>query len=93
MLNLFLLTRLLDIATTSYGYYVLKLNELNKVNLFFLKQGLLSFFIYQITLTLAIFFLAKKIRLLYYSIVLFTILSLFTVLLNTILIIHNLEWR
>lgn len=88
MLNLFLLTRLLDIISTSYGYYVLKLNELNFFNRYLLEKGLFVFLLWQIALTFLIYKLSKRYRLIYLAVVLFTILTIPFLVINYWLIFN-----
>lgn len=86
MLNLFLLTRLLDILSTSYGFYIFKLNELNFFNRYLLNQGLFVFSLWQVSLSFLLYKLAKRYRLIYIVVVLFTLLSIPFIFINILLI-------
>lgn len=91
MLNLFLLTRLLDFLSTSYAFYLLKLNELNPVNRFLLNKGLIFFFLWQFLISYLIYKLAKKYRLLFTAVVIFTLLTIPLLIINFTLIILTLK--
>lgn len=91
MLNLFLLTRLLDFASTSYAFYVLKLHELNPVNRFLLNKGLIFFFLWQFLTSFLIYKLAKRYKLLYIAVVIFTLLTIPILIINFALIILTLK--
>lgn len=91
MLTLFLITRLLDIFSTAYAYYVLRLHELNPFNKFLLEQGIILFFVWQVFISLLIYKLAKRYRLIYLAVVIFTLLTIPFLIINYGLIYITLK--